>query len=110
LPPRPDELGLEIEFHQSNREYEIIDWIHGCRERVAGIVINPAAFIRTSVAVLDALNAFAGRSSKCIFPMCTSASLSVIIPICRASLRPSSSAAERRAMPSPLQRIAKLIG
>jgi 3-dehydroquinate dehydratase-2 len=50
------ELGLSIEFHQSNREYEIIDWIHGARERAAGIVINPAAFTHTSVAILDALN------------------------------------------------------
>ncbi len=54
------ELGLEIEFHQSNREYEIIDWIHGARERAAGIVINPAAFTHTSVAVRDALHAFEG--------------------------------------------------
>ena len=54
------ELGLGIEFHQSNREYEIIDWIHAARERAAGIVINPAAFTHTSVAILDALNAFAG--------------------------------------------------
>ena len=54
------ELKLTIEFHQSNREYEIIDWIHGCRERAAGIVINPAAFTHTSVAILDALNAFDG--------------------------------------------------
>src|SRR5271166_1173769 len=37
------ELGLSIEFHQSNREYEIIDFIHNARERAAGIVINPAA-------------------------------------------------------------------
>jgi 3-dehydroquinate dehydratase-2 len=54
------ELKLAIEFHQSNREYEIIDWIHGCRERAGGIVINPAAFTHTSVAILDALNAFDG--------------------------------------------------
>jgi 3-dehydroquinate dehydratase II len=49
---------LEIRFHQSNREYEIIDWIHEAREKAAGIVINPAAFTHTSVAILDALNAF----------------------------------------------------
>jgi 3-dehydroquinate dehydratase-2 len=51
------ELALEIVFHQSNREYEIIDWIHEARERASGIVINPAAFTHTSVAILDALNA-----------------------------------------------------
>jgi 3-dehydroquinate dehydratase-2 len=52
------ELGHEIRFHQSNREYEIIDWIHEAREDGAGIVINPAAFTHTSVAILDALNTF----------------------------------------------------
>ncbi len=54
------ELKLEIRAHQSNREYEIIDWIHEAREVAAGIVINPGAFTHTSVAILDALNAFEG--------------------------------------------------
>lgn len=54
------ELALEIEFRQSNREYEIIDWIHEARGRAAGIVINPAAFTHTSVAILDALLTFEG--------------------------------------------------
>jgi len=52
------EHGISIRFHQSNREYEIIDWIHEARENAAGIVINPAAFTHTSVAILDALNTF----------------------------------------------------
>jgi 3-dehydroquinate dehydratase II len=51
-------LGLALRFHQSNREYEIIDWIHEARETACGLVINPAAFTHTSVAVLDALNTF----------------------------------------------------
>jgi 3-dehydroquinate dehydratase-2 len=51
------QLKLEIRFHQSNREYEIIDWIHEARETADGIVINPAAFTHTSVAILDALSA-----------------------------------------------------
>lgn len=55
------ELALDIRFHQSNREYEIIDWIHEARETACGIVINPAAFTHTSVAILDALNAFDGK-------------------------------------------------
>jgi 3-dehydroquinate dehydratase II len=54
------EFGLELRFHQSNREYEIIDWIHEARETSVGIVINPAAFTHTSVAILDALNTFEG--------------------------------------------------
>ena len=52
--------NLSLHFHQSNREYELIDWIHEARETAAGIVINPAAFTHTSVAILDALNAFEG--------------------------------------------------
>jgi 3-dehydroquinate dehydratase-2 len=51
------ELGLEIEFRQSNAESQLIDWIHEARERGAGIVINPAAFTHTSVALMDALKA-----------------------------------------------------
>lgn len=54
------ELGFDIRFHQSNREYELIDWIHEARETGAAIVINPAAFTHTSVAILDALNTFEG--------------------------------------------------
>jgi 3-dehydroquinate dehydratase-2 len=54
------ELGLDLRFHQSNREYEIIDWIHDARGAACAIVINPAAFTHTSVAILDALNAFEG--------------------------------------------------
>ncbi|MDR3461000.1 MAG: type II 3-dehydroquinate dehydratase [Beijerinckiaceae bacterium] len=54
------DLALELRFHQSNREYELIDWIHEARGTAAGIVINPAAFTHTSVAILDALAAFEG--------------------------------------------------
>jgi 3-dehydroquinate dehydratase II len=53
-----EDLGHSIRFEQSNREYELIDWIHAAREEADGIVINPAAFTHTSVAILDALNAF----------------------------------------------------
>lgn len=52
------ELGLDVRFHQSNREYELIDWVHEARAAAVGIVINPAAFTHTSVALLDALNTF----------------------------------------------------
>jgi 3-dehydroquinate dehydratase II len=54
------DLKLDIAYHQSNREYELIDWIHGARETAGGIVINPGAFTHTSVAILDALMAFDG--------------------------------------------------
>lgn len=51
---------FDIKFMQSNYEGQIIDWIHEAREDAVGIVINPAALTHTSVAVLDALNAFDG--------------------------------------------------
>ena len=53
-------LRLAVRFEQSNREYEIIDWIHAAREDAAGIVINPAAFTHSSIAILDALKTFDG--------------------------------------------------
>ena len=40
------------------RRTQMIDWIHEARDVAGGIVINPAAFTHTSVAVLDALNTF----------------------------------------------------
>ena len=48
--------GFEIAFHQSNAEHVLIDWIHEAREAAAGIIINPAAYTHTSIAILDALN------------------------------------------------------
>jgi 3-dehydroquinate dehydratase-2 len=48
--------GLAVEFHQSNHEGEIIDWIQEARSKKAvGLIINPAGFTTTSVAILDAL-------------------------------------------------------
>lgn len=49
------ELGLKIEFRQTNHEGELLDWIHAARGRCAGILINPAAWTHTSVAIRDAL-------------------------------------------------------
>ncbi len=55
-----ESLGLAIAFHQSNAEHAIIERIHAARLSAAGIVINPAAYTHTSVAILDALLAFEG--------------------------------------------------
>src|SRR5260370_17974543 len=52
---RAEKRGLTIAFHQSNSEAEIIDWIHGGINAADGIIINPAAFTHTSVAILHAL-------------------------------------------------------
>lgn len=50
---------VPVEFRQSNREYEIIDWVHEAIDLpAAGIIINPAAFTFTSIAILDALKMF----------------------------------------------------
>jgi 3-dehydroquinate dehydratase-2 len=48
-------LGVALEFRQSNHEGELIEWIHEARGSADAIVINPAAFTHTSVALLDAL-------------------------------------------------------
>jgi len=52
--------GRPLEFRQSNREYELIDWIHEAIDEGCAIVINPAAFTFTSMAILDALKMFPG--------------------------------------------------
>lgn len=54
------DLGLTTKLLQSNHEGQIIDWIHEARDQAAGIIINPAAFTHTSVAILDALNTYEG--------------------------------------------------
>jgi len=52
-------LGVEAEFAQSNIEGELVGLIQGARGRFDGIVMNPAAYTHTSVALLDALKAVA---------------------------------------------------
>jgi 3-dehydroquinate dehydratase II len=49
--------SLDCRFLQSNHEGQLIDWIHEAREQALGIVINPAGYSFTSVAILDALKA-----------------------------------------------------
>ena len=49
-----------VEFRQSNSESQLIDWIHEAIDLGAGIVINPAAYSFTSIAILDALKMFSG--------------------------------------------------
>ncbi|MBQ4560910.1 MAG: type II 3-dehydroquinate dehydratase [Clostridia bacterium] len=51
------ELGCEIEFYQSNIEGEIVTRIQQTRDVCDGIIINPAAYTHTSVAIRDALSA-----------------------------------------------------
>lgn len=54
------ELNVAIDFRQSNFEGEIIESIHAARTQAAGIIINPAGYTFTSIAILDALKTFNG--------------------------------------------------
>ena len=53
------ELNIEVEQYQSNHEGDLVDKIQWAYEKVDGIVINPAAYTHTSVAILDALKSVA---------------------------------------------------
>ena len=52
-----DTLGVEIEQYQSNHEGDLVDKIQAAYGKFDGIVINPAAYTHTSIAILDALKA-----------------------------------------------------
>src|SRR4051812_47822078 len=53
---RAKKHGFAVEFRQSNHEGELVDWIHeAAREKALGIVINPAGYTTTSIAILDAI-------------------------------------------------------
>ena len=54
---RAQSLGREVVFRQSNHEGQLIDWIQEAREKACAIVLNPAGYGHTSVAILDALKA-----------------------------------------------------
>ena len=49
------EIGVELEIRQSNHEGVLVDWIQEARGRFDGIVLNPAAYTHSSVALLDAV-------------------------------------------------------
>ncbi|MFC3087664.1 type II 3-dehydroquinate dehydratase [Tabrizicola soli] len=55
-----EDLGLRLRALQSNHEGQLVDWIHQARDGSAGIIINPGAYSHTSIAILDALNAYDG--------------------------------------------------
>jgi 3-dehydroquinate dehydratase-2 len=55
-----DSIGAAIAFHQSNHEGALVEWVHAARNEADAIVINPAGFSFTSVALFDALKMFQG--------------------------------------------------
>ena len=52
-----DAMGVEVSFYQSNHEGDLVDAIQQAYDKIDGIVINPAAYTHTSVALLDAVKA-----------------------------------------------------
>lgn len=52
-----EDLGLEIDFRQTNDEGELVGWLQQARKEASGVIINPAAFTHYSLAVRDALAA-----------------------------------------------------
>lgn len=57
---RAGELGLTLDFRQSNSEGELVTWLQEARERADAVILNAGAYTHTSVAILDALNAYEG--------------------------------------------------
>ncbi len=62
---RAASLGHEIVFRQTNHEGELIDWVQEAREKACALVINPAGYGHTSVALLDALNTLDAPIVEC---------------------------------------------
>ena len=54
---RAESLGRSIVFRQTNAEGELVDWVQEAREHASALVINPAAYGHTSIALYDALRA-----------------------------------------------------
>jgi len=59
--PIAQKHDFTTDWRQSNHEGHLLDWIHDARTTAAGIVINAGAYTHTSIALLDALNAFDGK-------------------------------------------------
>ena len=57
---RAADLGLALDFRQSNHEGELVGWIQEARDRAAAVILNAGAYTHTSVAILDALKAYDG--------------------------------------------------
>ena len=58
-------LGYDVVFRQTNHEGELIDWVQEAREKASALVINPAGYGHTSVALLDALKTLTAPIIEC---------------------------------------------
>jgi len=54
---KADSLSWTVDFRQSNREGDLVDWLHEARDKALGVVLNAGAYSHTSVALLDACRA-----------------------------------------------------
>ena len=52
-----DELGLDVDFRQTNHEGVLVDWLHEANDKAAAVLINPGAYGHTSIALHDAIRA-----------------------------------------------------
>ena len=57
--------GTKLSFHQSNHEGELVDWVQEARENASAVVLNPAAYGHTSIALLDSLKTLAIPIVEC---------------------------------------------
>jgi 3-dehydroquinate dehydratase-2 len=62
---RAKALGYGLVFRQSNREGELVDWIQEARAEASALVLNPAGYGHTSIAILDALKALSIPIVEC---------------------------------------------
>ena len=62
---RAKPLGFEVVFRQSNHEGELVEWIQEAREKASALVLNPAAYGHTSIALLDTLKTLAIPIVEC---------------------------------------------
>jgi 3-dehydroquinate dehydratase-2 len=99
--------GQPIEFRQSNKEFELIEWIHEAIDEAAGIIINPAAFTFTSMAIMDALKMFPGPIIELHIsnvhkrePIYHKSYMSPVVTAVIAGLGPNGYVAAVRAMPA----------
>ncbi len=53
---RGKELGLSVNFRQSNSEGQLVTWIHEARGKIDGIILNAGAYTHTSIALMDAIS------------------------------------------------------
>ena len=57
--------GAQLSFHQSNHEGELVDWVQEAREQASALVINPAGYGHTSIALYDALRTLTAPIVEC---------------------------------------------